>query len=83
MISLLKNEIAFGIQYNISSDTVEKVFGTHPFVNAFSNTPNFDDIANLLLSSISNDGDYDERSRLFSKKAINILGGAITVLFKV
>ena len=70
MISLLKNEITFGIQYNISSDTVEKVFGTHPFVNAFSNTPNFDDIANILLSSISNDGDYDEISRLFSKKAL-------------
>ena len=27
-------------------------------------------IVSILLSSISNDGDYDEISRLFSKKAL-------------
>ena len=70
MISLLKNEISFGIQYNISSDKIEKVFGMHPIVNMVSSEATFENIRDLLLSSISNDGDLAEMSRLFTKQTL-------------
>lgn len=70
MISLLKNEISFGIQYNISSDKIEKVFGMHPIVNMVSSETTFENVTGLLLSSISNDGDLAEMSRLLTKQTL-------------
>ena len=60
MISLLKNEISFGIQYNISSDKIEKVFGMHPIVNMVSSEATFESIKDLLL----------EMSRLLTKQTL-------------
>lgn len=70
MISLLKNEITFGVQYNISADKIEKVFGTHPIKKLLKEDLTFEDVVNPLLNAISNDSDFDEMSKLLSKKVL-------------
>lgn len=67
LIKLLGNEIECGIQYNVSEDAIEQIFGKNKFN---LDNASFEEFSKAIIATIASDADLNECQNILTKKGL-------------